>query len=212
MALMMCASVLNTYVDFIMVGHLGAGLATLVEYGGRLRGLPILALSGLLVVFLGDWSRIQRENLTWQEILKGTSKTVLCAAIISIGLFFSREYWIPLIFRGYQFDSNQVQVINHLMAWYLIGSPFMMAITMLSRGFIVWRYFKMLALLSLLSICINFFLNLLFIRIFGVTGVAMSTTGLDVIMLCVLGYLGSRISSKKTGVAPLEQKDRELCS
>jgi len=208
MALMICATVLNVYIDFIMVGHLGNGVATLVEYGGRLRGLPILALSGVLVVFLGDWARAQREGLAWQEIVRGATKTAICSAVLAAALFYSREYWIPLIFRGNKFDPNQLAILNHLMAWYLVGSPFMVAINVLSRGFLVWRRFQILALLSLFSIGINFVLNLAFIRMFGVTGVAMSTTGLDAIMLGVLVYWGSRISRDFTAGRVHEQKAR----
>jgi len=192
MALMVCASASNAYIDFIMVGHLGDGNATLVEYTGRLRGLPYLALSGLLVVFLGDWSRLYGSDLKWKAVRKVVWQITACGVVLSVGLILLRSFWVPIIFQVRQFNPSQMAVLTQLLAWYLAGTPFLIAWNVFARGFLVWQYFKFLSAVSLLSVMVNIILNLILINIFGTVGVAMSTTLLDVFMLGVLYFVGKK--------------------
>jgi putative peptidoglycan lipid II flippase len=193
MALMACAAASNPYIDFIMVGHLEPGGATLVEYSGRLRGLPFMALNGVLIVLFGDWSRLYGEELSRAKVKQGAWNIALCGVVLSGALVLSRHYWVPLIFHTDQFDSNHLITVNQLMFWYLVGVPFMIAGNVFSRGFLVWQRFNLLCYFSFLSVVINVVLNVVFIKIFGIPGVAMSTTGLDIVMLCTLIYVGKQI-------------------
>jgi putative peptidoglycan lipid II flippase len=194
MALMIAASAANPYIDFIMAGHLGHGNATLVEYASRLRGLPVLALSASLVILLGDWSREQAHGLSWARIRRGTCIMGLCGLILSAGLILSQSWWVPVIFKVNSFDSGQMVILNRLIACYLVGAPFVLSVSVLSRSFMVMRQHKLLAIFSVLSVLANILLNILFIGFFGVVGIAVSTTALDVSLLGVFLFFSQRLS------------------
>lgn len=197
MVLMLSAAAINPYVDLIMVGRLGTGSATLVEYAGRLRGIPVLLLSGTLIVFLGEWSRRKSQEPLWGQITGNAWKMGLCGIILSVGLILSKHYWIPLIFRGQHFDALQLTSLESLMTWYLIGAPFLLLTGTLGRGFMALQRFKLLATLAVLSVFVNIFLNFVFIDFFGIKGVAVSTTALDGLLSCAYFFIGNRLSKAK---------------
>ena len=197
MALMISASALNPYIDLVMVGRLGDGNATLVEYAGRLRGLPVLLLSGTLIILLGDWSRKQEQGLLWNQITGNAWKIGLWGLIIAGGLIFSRQYWIPLVFRVQQFDSWQLGTLDSLMIWYLVGAPFVLFNGALGRGFMVLQWFRLLAVVALISVVINVMLNFVFIKVFGIIGVSVSTTVLDGIQSFAYFYVGKKFMKIK---------------
>ena len=85
-ALALGSSQINPIIDMAMVGELGNGSATLVNYAERLRGFPVLALSGLVVMYLGQWSRQHQKNgglLSFRQVLKTSlSSGRLCSPYI----------------------------------------------------------------------------------------------------------------------------------
>jgi len=197
MALMVLASASNTYVDFVMVGHLGEGSATLVEYASRLRWMPMLALSSVLTVLLGDWSRMEGESLPWTKIYRGAGQVALLGLLLCGTVVVTRQYWLPLVFMSERFSPGHLQTLSVLMFWYLSGASLMIATNVLSRGFLVWNRFRLMSVFGLVSVIVNIALNVAFIGAFGVVGVAMSTAGLDAVMLAVFVYWGVRIGREK---------------
>ncbi len=197
MVLMLSAAAVNPYVDLIMVGRLGDGSATLVEYAGRLRGIPVLLLSGTLIVFLGEWSRRQGQEPLWDQIIGNAWKMGLCGIMLSGGLILSKQYWIPLIFRVQHFDALQLASLDSLMTWYLVGAPFLLLTGTLGRGFMALQRFRLLATVAVLSVFVNIFLNLVFIDFFGIKGVAVSTTALDALLSCAYFFIGKRLSKTR---------------
>jgi peptidoglycan biosynthesis protein MviN/MurJ (putative lipid II flippase) len=196
MALMISSSVLNPYIDLVMVGRLAEGDATLVEYAARLRGMPVLLLSGTLTVLLGDWSRKTGRELSWDQVGRYAWIMGLCGMIMSGFLILSKEYWISLIFTEPKFDPHLLDTIHNLMFWYLLSTPFLLVTGTLGRGFMVQRQFRMLAGIGVLSIFVNVLLNVTFIEIFGVQGVAMSTALLDLFLACAYFFLGKWVTER----------------
>ena len=206
MGMMVCAACANTYIDFLMVGHLKNGSATLVEYAGRLHLMPIIVFNGMLVVLLGDWSRNEGGNLTWDKIQKGALLTGGLSIVLCVIIIITRGYWLPIVFLSSQFPEQQYLTINNLMFWYLLGGPFVITTNVISRGFLVWRKFKLLTCIGILSVFINVIFNKIFINIYGVKGVAMSTMGLDVAMLIISVIIGLAIKKDKMGTLDVDSK------
>jgi peptidoglycan biosynthesis protein MviN/MurJ (putative lipid II flippase) len=197
MALMISSSVLNPYIDLVMVGRLAEGDATLVEYAARLRGMPVLFLSGTLTVLLGDWSRKTMRELSWDQVGRYAWIMGLCGLIMSVFLILSKGYWISLIFTVQKFDPHLLNTIHKLMVWYLLSTPFLLVTGTLGRGFMVLRQFRLLAGIGVLSIFVNVLLNVTFIEIFGVQGVAMSTALLDLFLSGAYFFLGKWLAERR---------------
>jgi len=212
MALMISASALNPYIDLVMVGRLGAGDATLVEYAARLRGMPVLLLSGTLTILLGDWSRKYVQELSWNQVTRYAWRLGLCGLIMGGVLILSQPYWIPLVFTVKKFDSGLLNTIHRLMVWYILGTPFLLITGALGRGFMVLRQFRLLAVMGVLSVFVNVILNVMFIEMFGVQGVAISTALLDLFLSSAYFLSGKMLSERrqKSWKADLENPQESL--
>lgn len=194
MTLALMCTVINPVIDLAMVGKFGGGSLTLVEYAGRLRGMPVLALGGLLVYFLGEWSyqhHQQDKKLNWQLVNKTFLKLVVYCFPVVIVLIFSEKLWVPLIFFSKKFTTVDLQQLQQLLYWYFPGVVFLAGSLILSRALLVVQQAKIMAFVTLIAAGLNVVFNLLFLKMMGLAGVALSTTLVD-IFVCVVYYLVSR--------------------
>lgn len=182
MTLALAGTVINPLVDLAMVGHLAAGSVTLVEYAGRLRGVPVLAFGGILVWLLGSWARQHYQEgrpLAWQPVNRATRKALLVCVPVVLLLMVSINWWVPLIFRSARFEMKESSGLANLLWWYFPGVPFLAGSLILSRALLLIQQARLLAIISLLAMIVNLFANLLFIRLLDLPGVALATTVVD---------------------------------
>jgi putative peptidoglycan lipid II flippase len=186
--------VINPVVDLAMVGKFGPGAVSLVEYAGRLRGLPVLSLGGVLVYFLGDWSRQhhqQKDPLRWIQVQK-VFGMVLFTVTCAVGLLILLEqWWVPLLFFSRKFSVHEHFLLQELLFWYFLGVPLLAGSMILSRAIIVLEQTRLLAITALATALMNILLNLLFMKTMGLKGVALATTIVD-ITVCVVYYFSLR--------------------
>ena len=176
------SSQLNPVVDMAMVGSLGEGCATLVSYVEKFRGLPILALNGLLVLLLGEWSRQhQRESksLAFSQVAKMALVVFLIVTLALAPMVLFIQYLFPMIFFSHHFSDNDVARMINLFISYSPGIPMLAGYFVVSYAFLVYQNTKFLALLAALNALCNIPLNYFLIKWFGIIGVAMSTSFLD---------------------------------
>ena len=194
MTLALMCTVINPVIDLAMVGKFGGGSLTLVEYAGRLRGMPVLALGGLLVYFLGEWSyqhHQQDRKLAWQRVNKTFLKLIAYCFPAVILLMISEKLWVPLIFFSNKFSSVDLHLLQQLLYWYFPGVVFLAGSMILSRAILVVQQAKLMAFVTLVAAGLNVVFNLLFLKIMGLSGVALSTTMVDV-FVCFTYYLVAR--------------------
>lgn len=194
MTLALMFTVISPVIDLAMVGGFRGGSVTLVEYAGRLRGMPVLALGGLLVYFLGEWSyqhHQQDKKLAWQRVNKTFLKLIAYCFPAVIILMISEKLWVPLIFFSNKFSSVDLQQLQQLLYWYFPGVVFLAGSMILSRAILVVQQAKIMAFVTLIAAGLNVVFNLFFLKIMGLAGVALSTTLVDV-FVCVMYYLVAR--------------------
>jgi putative peptidoglycan lipid II flippase len=194
MTMALMCMVINPVIDMAMVGKFGGGSLTLVEYAGRLRGMPVLALGGLLVYFLGEWSyqhHQQDRKLAWQRVNKTFLKLIAYCFPAVILLMISEKLWVPLIFFSKKFSSADLYVLRQLLYWYFPGVVFLAGSMILSRAILVVQQAKLMAFVTLIAAGLNVFLNMVLLKMMGLSGVALSTTMVDV-FVCFAYYLVAR--------------------
>ncbi len=190
---LMCM-VINPVIDLAMVGKFRGGSVTLVEYAARLRGMPVLALGGLLVYFLGEWSHQhhrQDKKLDWQQVNNSFVKLILFCFPAVILLMISEKIWVPLVFFSKKFSSEDLYQLQQLLYWYFPGVVFLAGSLILSRAILVIQRAKLMAFITLIAAGLNVVCNLVFLKIMGLAGVALSTTLVDT-FVCVMYYLVAR--------------------
>lgn len=190
---LMC-TVINPVIDLAMVGNYRAGSVTLVEYASRLRGMPVLALGGLLVYFLGEWSHQHHQQgkaLSWDRVGGSVKKMVMFCAFVVLILMLTEKIWVPLVFFSKVFSQNDLQQLQQLLYWYFPGVPLLAGSLIMSRAILVVQQARLMASVTLLAAGLNIFLNLIFLKIIGLNGVALSTSLVDG-FVCLLYYLVCR--------------------
>lgn len=190
MSFALTVSFINIAVDLAMVGEMGSGSATLVDYAGRLRGFPVLLFGGIMTMLLGKWSHQhlqQKQDLQFKQVKQVFLIVVVCAAIIVGGLVLFVDSIISLVFFSEKFTSCNLEDLKKLLFWYLTGVPMLAGYFILSKAFLVLREIKILAKISLILCGLNYLFNLLFLELVGLKGVAISTSLLD-ITACFLAF------------------------
>ncbi|MBN2231192.1 MAG: polysaccharide biosynthesis C-terminal domain-containing protein [Deltaproteobacteria bacterium] len=182
MTLALAGTVVNPLVDLAMVGHLRSGSVTLVEYAGRIRGMPVLALGGILIFLLGDWSSRHHQHghlLTWKPVRRAAWQAFGVCVPAVVLLFAGASWWIPLIFRSPLFGTPELASLKDLLWWYLPGVPFLAGSLVLSRALLVIQQARLLAIISLCAMIVNIAVNVIMIALMDLPGVALSTTVVD---------------------------------
>lgn len=156
----------------------GIGQLTLLSYADRLIQIPYLVfLAGFLNIFHADWSRLAvhhpsdfyrklRRDLLWVALGSAlTALMVILAAPSAVVLFYGRA---PL-------SEPDRHVLLGLFTWYAVGLiPGVLRLA-LGRVLIVLRASRFYFVQAWLELGLNIILNVVFMRFFGVVGIAMAT-------------------------------------
>jgi putative peptidoglycan lipid II flippase len=178
--LVIASSVLqiNPIVDRTMAGSLGAGSITGFELGTRLvpAGLFIALVAAPLVATWsarkveGGWPAIQASM---QKALSSAASIVLPLAVIGIIL---RHQAVTLAFHGGAYSSHAAAQTSAVFAMCLLGLPSAVLSVIFSTLFIVQRETLVPMKLGFVNVVLNIGLNFAFRPLFGVAGIALSTT------------------------------------
>lgn len=201
MSISLSLIVANPLVDLIMTGHLSDGSVSLVEYAGRLRGLPALAFNGILILILGEWSRHHAQNktgLTWKNIEKLLYPTITITFIVVLVSIISIDKWVDIIFYSNKFTEFDIFSLKSLLKIYLIGIPPLIGVFILTRAIIVYQKYKIFAAISFTMFFANIFFNVIFIYAFGLKGVAASTSLVDLFSFALFFFFTKNITLSRT--------------
>lgn len=199
MTIALMGTVINPVIDLAMVGRFSDGSVTLVEYANRLRGIPVLALSGLAVYYLGEWSHQHNRTtnkLAWNTV-NSVLKSILFLSVPSIiFLIISEPIWVPLVFFSKKFSVESLIKIQTLLYWYFPGVIFLAGNLILSRAALVVQQEKTMAFITVAASVVNVALNFFLLRMIGLEGVALATTIVEFFSFAALYMAVKRTTSK----------------
>ena len=199
MTVALMGTVINPVIDLAMVGRFGDGSVTLVEYANRLRGIPVLALSGLAVYYLGEWSHQHNRTmnkLTWNTVNRALKYVLLLSVPAVIVLLVSEPLWVPLVFFSKQFSAEAISQLQTLLYWYFPGVIFLAGNLILSRAALVVQQEKAMAYTTVAASVVNVVLNFFLLRKMGIEGVALSTTIVEFLSFAALYMVVKRTTAK----------------
>jgi peptidoglycan biosynthesis protein MviN/MurJ (putative lipid II flippase) len=193
MTLALACTVVNPLIDLAMVGPFASGSVSLVEYAGRLRGMPVLAMGGVLILLLGDWARQHHGDghlLGWNSVRRVCYMTVIFCVPAVIVLLVTMDWWVPFIFRSPMFAAADIDMVKRLLLWYFPGVPFLAVAVVLSRAILVLKQARLLAFVSLTAVVVNIVANMILLSVIGLHGVAMSTSTVDIfVFVCYFFFV-----------------------
>ncbi|MCX8042888.1 MAG: oligosaccharide flippase family protein, partial [Desulfobacterota bacterium] len=170
----------NFLVDQIMAGSLGSGAISTLKYAYRVYDLPvqiiIIALSRALFPFASeaalDVSRERMRRIFHHALI---FLAVITAPMISFGCLFAHDI-VHLLFERGAFNAAATHETAMTFICYNIGLFFYAYAFINGTLFSAMQATRILFGMGCLSVVLNIVLNVLFMNLLGVRGIALSTS------------------------------------
>jgi len=183
----------TTLVDPAMAAMLGSGSVSALNYAYKLPALVLnIGLSSLSIAILPSFSRLSaKEN--WREMRRVLLSYTGLLALVTIPLtgllIVLSNPLVSLFFQGGAFSAHDTELVARVQIMFCLEIPFysvailyVQAISSLKRNeLIMWG--------TLISVSANVGLNILFMKMIGLPGIALSTSAVYAISCCYLGSM-----------------------
>ena len=183
----------TTLVDQSMAAMLGSGSVAALNYANKLTPLVLsIGVSSLATAVLPSFSRLT-ANQDWaglRRVLNTYTKLVALVTVpLTVALLIFSEPLIATFFQGGAFSRQDAHLVARVQSllflqlpFYAIGMLYVAAINSLRRNqILIWG--------TTISISVNVLLNLLFMRILGLPGIALSTSGVYLVAFFYLRFM-----------------------
>lgn len=185
-------------VDNAMAAHLPAGSVATLNYANRLillpMGLTAMALGNAAIPYL---AQLVAEDKTPEAftVVRTTVRRIFLVAIPAVGLLILvAEPAITIVFQRGAFAVDDAQAVARVFSLAALQLPFYIASIMLIRLIAALRRNTLVARAALYNLALNIILNAVFMRIFGVAGIALSTSCVYAFSFCYVALALRRIA------------------
>lgn len=196
---MMSSTVL---VDQSMAAMLGPGRVSILNYGNRTTsvavGIGSVALSTALLpqfarmAAAADWRGILNTVKVWSCLILGVS-IPLTAVLMLLS-----QPLISLLFERGAFSGEDVLEVASVQTLYLLQVPFYLLGMIFVPLLAALKSTRILMWGTVLSLLLNVLLNILFMRRFGVAGIALSTSVVYLIGFVYKAFMAYRVLGSLT--------------
>ncbi|GEM_PF-507611 len=195
---------LNPMIDKIMSSWLPVGSVSVLHYAERLNLIPITFFSsGLVVVLLSRWSQVFRgesNGLFKVRVLRNTGMVTLGLIPVVFLIWVTSSWIMHCLFRSSALGTGELNRIRVTWLCYLLGFIPALIVQLLSRALLIYGRLRVLLSGSCLMVFSNIGLNLMLMPVFGVPGLAVSTSLVWLILsiFYLVCFLRSRESADRT--------------
>jgi putative peptidoglycan lipid II flippase len=191
-------------VDQSMAAMLGSGSVAALNYANKLTPLLLsIGMSSLATAVLPSFSRLS-ANQDWAGVrhLLNTYTTLIALVTVPLTavLIILSEPIIVTFFQSGAFTTQDAHLVARVQSllflqipFYAIGILYVTAISSLRRNqILMWG--------TTIAISVNIFLNLLFMKIIGLPGIALSTSGVYFVAFFYLRFMLMRTLSEHEAI------------
>jgi putative peptidoglycan lipid II flippase len=200
----------TTLVDPAMAAMLGSGSVSALNYSYKLPALILaIGLSSLSTAILPSFSRLSaKEN--WGEMRRVLFTYTGLLALVTIpltGLLIVLSKTLVLVFfQGGAFTAADTHLVTHAQMMFCLEIPFCTVGILYVRALSAIKRNDLLMWGTLINVFSNVVLNILFMRILGLPGIALSTSVVMVISCVYLWIMllrSLRKNESASNVAPI---------
>ena len=183
--LMMGAAIadgLNPVVDRGMASRLGASSVSKLDYALRLCAIPETLTGVTLPVLLSHWAKISSANSASEngtQLQRSVSQGVIALLILMvpflIGFYLFRGDIVSLLYGHGELSEMGQSHIAALLGIYLLGMLPRLISRLLIRAHLARQAHRTVFTATLIRLILNPFLNWVFMRSWGLEGIAWST-------------------------------------
>jgi len=180
-------------VDQAMAAMLGSGSVSALNYSNKLLAMILnIGLSSLSIAVLPSFSTLS-ANEDWRAMRRVLIHYTGIIAIVTIPLMLLiiaySEPLIGLFFHGGAFTARDVHLVASVqtllclqLPFFSIGVLYVRAISSLKRNqILMWG--------TIINVTVNVVLNYVFMKMFGLPGIALSTSAVYAISCCYLCWM-----------------------
>ncbi len=168
------------FVDLVMATFLSPGSVTTLRYAGRINDLPtqvlVMAITRAMLPFISEYAAkdnfLELGNIYKRSIVFLFTLTVPITCLV---LLFSEDIVI-LIFQRGAFDMHAAKQTAQVLSCYTLGLFFFGYSCLNGDFFIAIKQSKSLFHMGWLTVSLNLIFDILFMKVLGVKGIALSTT------------------------------------
>lgn len=192
-ALIMCST---EVVDKGMAAALSSGSVAALNYGNRIIAAVLtLATTAIGTAVLPYFSRMVADG-EWKDI-RSTIKFYLGLIFVfgipaAIVIFGISENIVQLVFQRGSFTSHDTGVVAPVQALFALQIPFYVASIVIVRLISSMRANHLLMWGSAINLSVNIVLNLAFINLIGLKGIALSTSCVYCVSFIFLFYFANK--------------------
>ena len=193
---------LNPVVDRGMAGTLGTGAVSNLDYALRLCAIPETLTGVTLPVLLSHWAGMSAENRA--QLRQSVSRSVIALLVIMvpflIGFYVFREEAVALLYGHGALSEQGLSEIAALLGIYLLGMLPRLISRLLIRAHLARQAHRTVVTATLIRLVLNPLFNWVFMKRWGVDGIAWSTTLLSypvLIYIALTFWRGSRVNPQR---------------
>ena len=171
---------LNPVIDRGMAGDLGSGTITALELGLRLFGVPMLLIGATLIgPVIATWSA-RKAAFGWPALRDSVNRatevfTLIVPPVLVIGIAL-RHQIVEVMYHGGAYSAHATDETATVVAMLLIGLPAQLATIAFSTLFVIERRTKFCLKAGIANVILNVVLNFALRPVWGVGGIALSTS------------------------------------
>jgi putative peptidoglycan lipid II flippase len=189
------ASNVNLAVDKMMAARLGEGRISLLHYADRLYMIPLaLIIGGMLMPILSHWSDDYERNGLFglrRNLKQALRMLAFCTLGLTILGIMLRQPLVRLAYQHGQFPVADLHQIELVFSCFLLGLTPGVLLGLIARAMLILKKTKMLLLGALGTVALNIIFNLFLMKIWGIAGIALSTS---ITQIFYLLYLWNRFN------------------
>ena len=194
-------------VDQSMAAMLPAGSVSALGFANRVvSGFTVLGANALGAATLpyfssmtvaGDWAGCRHTLKRYSVLIAATSIPFTLLLIV-----FSRQV-IRLLYQRGAFTAVDTDLVSHIQVLYALQIPFLLLSILFIRFLSAIRRNKLLMYGCAVNIAVNVILNLVFMKIWGVSGIALSTSVVQMVSFVFLTISTLLLLTRGTSLEPM---------
>ena len=165
-------------VDQFFAAQLIIGSIAALNYGLRIpaffTAILAMALGKVLLPYFSKLS-ITNKKESFKTLYYILKRLFISLAVISIVLIFTSDFIVELSFERNEFKAEDTKVVANIQRMFLIGLPFAICGNILVRFLISINKNAFMAYISFATVILNIILDIIFMRLYGVMGIALCT-------------------------------------
>lgn len=169
---------ISILIDKMLASGLDAGSISILDYAQKVNGIARgIFFASLAIVFFPELSRASNDLSKFgKTVTSGLKIVIMIAFPVTAVLIVMRFPIIRLLFERGAFDSGNTAITSAVLGFYSIGIIGTGLASILNKAFYSLKNTKTPMIIGILAICTNIVFSLIFVRFWGVFGLALASS------------------------------------